>query len=111
MLGIVRPARGTVRYEGSVINDVSTAERVRRGIAPVPEAGACFLATQSTDELVQRYLDEISSERTREEYALLADMVRGRLLPAERAGAAYYDHAGAANGLLGLITVWFGTTF
>ena len=42
VLGIVRPARGTVCYGGSVINGVSTAERVRRGIAPVPEARRLF---------------------------------------------------------------------
>ncbi len=42
VLGIVRPTRGTVRYRGVVINGVSTAERVRRGIAPVPEARRLF---------------------------------------------------------------------
>jgi len=42
VLGIVRPTRGTVRYRGAVINGVSTAERVRRGIAPVPEARRLF---------------------------------------------------------------------
>jgi branched-chain amino acid transport system ATP-binding protein len=42
VLGVVRPARGAVRYHGSIINHVSTAERVRRGIAPVPEARRLF---------------------------------------------------------------------
>ena len=42
VLGIVRPARGTVHYRGTVINTLSTSERVRRGIAPVPEARRLF---------------------------------------------------------------------
>ena len=42
VLGIVRPARGTVRYRGEPINDLPTSERVRRGIAPVPEARRLF---------------------------------------------------------------------
>jgi len=42
VLGIVRPARGTVFYRGEPINTVSTSERVRRGIAPVPEARRLF---------------------------------------------------------------------
>ncbi|HKV43337.1 MAG TPA: ABC transporter ATP-binding protein [bacterium] len=42
VLGIVKPARGTVTYRGEPINTVSTSERVRRGIAPVPEARRLF---------------------------------------------------------------------
>jgi branched-chain amino acid transport system ATP-binding protein len=42
ILGIVRPSAGTVRYRGEAINDLPTAERVRRGIAPVPEARRLF---------------------------------------------------------------------
>ncbi len=42
VLGIVRPRRGTVLYRSAVINDLPTAERVRRGIAPVPEARRLF---------------------------------------------------------------------
>lgn len=42
VLGIVRPARGTVHYRGTVVNGLSTSERVRRGIAPVPEARRLF---------------------------------------------------------------------
>jgi branched-chain amino acid transport system ATP-binding protein len=42
VLGLVRPARGTVLYRGEVINTLSTSERVRRGIAPVPEARRLF---------------------------------------------------------------------
>ena len=42
ILGLVRPHGGTVSYGGEVINTLSTAERVRRGIAPVPEARRLF---------------------------------------------------------------------
>jgi len=42
ILGIVRPARGSVTYQGEVINTLPTAERVKRGIAPVPEARRLF---------------------------------------------------------------------
>jgi branched-chain amino acid transport system ATP-binding protein len=42
VLGLVRPARGTVLYGGQQISRLSTAERVRRGIAPVPEARRLF---------------------------------------------------------------------
>ena len=42
ILGLVRPGHGTIRYAGETINDLSTAERVRRGIAPVPEARRLF---------------------------------------------------------------------
>ena len=38
VLGIVRPKTGNILYEGQSINALPTAERVRRGIAPVPEA-------------------------------------------------------------------------
>src|SRR5215831_2694227 len=42
VLGIVQPARGTVTYRGEDISRLRTAERVRRGIAPVPEARRLF---------------------------------------------------------------------
>jgi branched-chain amino acid transport system ATP-binding protein len=42
ILGLVRPAAGTVFYAGENINKLSTADRVRRGIAPVPEARRLF---------------------------------------------------------------------
>ena len=38
VLGIVRPKSGDIFYDGKPINGLPTAERVRRGIAPVPEA-------------------------------------------------------------------------
>jgi len=42
ILGLVRPAAGAVFYAGENINRLSTADRVRRGIAPVPEARRLF---------------------------------------------------------------------
>jgi branched-chain amino acid transport system ATP-binding protein len=42
IMGIVRPSRGEIVYEGQSLNGVSTAERVRRGIAPVLEARRLF---------------------------------------------------------------------
>jgi branched-chain amino acid transport system ATP-binding protein len=42
ILGIVKPKSGTVTYAGVRINELPTAERVKRGIAPVPEARRLF---------------------------------------------------------------------
>jgi len=42
IMGVVRPARGTVIYEGQPIERMSTADRVKRGIAPVLEARRLF---------------------------------------------------------------------
>jgi amino acid/amide ABC transporter ATP-binding protein 2, HAAT family (TC 3.A.1.4.-) len=42
IMGTVTPTSGTVRFRGEVINRLSTAERVRRGIAPVLEARRLF---------------------------------------------------------------------
>jgi branched-chain amino acid transport system ATP-binding protein len=42
VLGIVRPKSGDILYEGKAINRLPTAERVHRGIAPVPEARRLF---------------------------------------------------------------------
>jgi branched-chain amino acid transport system ATP-binding protein len=42
ILGAVRPTRGTVEFEGRVINDVRTAGRIEMGIAVVPENRRVF---------------------------------------------------------------------
>jgi branched-chain amino acid transport system ATP-binding protein len=42
IMGIVRPARGSVVFDGQPIERLSTAERVKRGIAPVLEARRLF---------------------------------------------------------------------
>jgi branched-chain amino acid transport system ATP-binding protein len=42
IMGVVRPARGRVMFDGEPIERLATAERVRRGIAPVLEARRLF---------------------------------------------------------------------
>jgi branched-chain amino acid transport system ATP-binding protein len=42
IMGVVRPTSGRVMFEGAAIERLSTAERVRRGIAPVLEARRLF---------------------------------------------------------------------
>lgn len=42
ILGIVRPFEGEVFFDGEVVNQVSTAERIRRGIGTVPENRRLF---------------------------------------------------------------------
>lgn len=42
ILGIVKPTSGTVEFEGEVINNVPTAQRIRLGISTVPENRRLF---------------------------------------------------------------------
>jgi branched-chain amino acid transport system ATP-binding protein len=42
IMGVVRPARGTVLFDGEPIERLSTSARVKRGIAPVLEARRLF---------------------------------------------------------------------
>ncbi len=42
IMGVVRPASGSVTFDGQVISNLATSERVRRGIAPVLEARRLF---------------------------------------------------------------------
>jgi len=42
IMGVVRPTSGAVLFDGKPIHLISTAERVRRGIAPVLEARRLF---------------------------------------------------------------------
>ena len=42
IMGVVRPARGSLVFEGQAIERLPTAERVKRGIAPVLEARRLF---------------------------------------------------------------------
>jgi branched-chain amino acid transport system ATP-binding protein len=42
IMGVVRPSRGEILFEDKSLAGVSTAERVRRGIAPVLEARRLF---------------------------------------------------------------------
>jgi branched-chain amino acid transport system ATP-binding protein len=42
VLGLVRPTEGTIHFRGQPIHTLRTAEIVKRGIAPVPEARRVF---------------------------------------------------------------------
>jgi branched-chain amino acid transport system ATP-binding protein len=42
IMGVVRPARGSVMFDGRAIERLATSERVKRGIAPVLEARRLF---------------------------------------------------------------------
>lgn len=42
ILGIVKPTKGKVVFKGKVINDVSTPERIKMGLATVPENRRLF---------------------------------------------------------------------
>lgn len=42
IMGTVKPTQGEVRFRGETINNLSTSDRVRRGIAPVLEARRLF---------------------------------------------------------------------
>ena len=42
IMGVVRPTSGRVLFNGAEIQNISTSERVRRGIAPVLEARRLF---------------------------------------------------------------------
>jgi branched-chain amino acid transport system ATP-binding protein len=42
ILGIVKPTRGKVIFKGRVVNDVSTPERIKMGLATVPENRRLF---------------------------------------------------------------------
>jgi branched-chain amino acid transport system ATP-binding protein len=42
IMGVVRPARGSVIFDGQAIQNLPTADRVKRGIAPVLEARRLF---------------------------------------------------------------------
>lgn len=42
ILGVVKPAKGEVLWEGEVINNLRTAERIKRGVATVPENRRLF---------------------------------------------------------------------
>lgn len=42
VLGLLRPERGTITFDGRSLNGVPTSDRVRMGISPVPEARRLF---------------------------------------------------------------------
>jgi len=70
ILGIVRPKSGAVTYAGKPIDRLPTAERVRRGIAPVPEARRLFprmtvLENLEMGAFTRTDTDEIEADKER----------------------------------------------
>jgi branched-chain amino acid transport system ATP-binding protein len=70
ILGIVRPKSGAVTYAGQGIDRLPTAERVKRGIAPVPEARRLFprmtvLENLEMGAFTRTDTDEIASDKER----------------------------------------------
>ena len=65
ILGIVKPKSGHVIYGGSTINDLPTAERVKRGIAPVPEARRLFPRMTVLENLEMGAFTRVGYDRDR----------------------------------------------
>jgi branched-chain amino acid transport system ATP-binding protein len=70
ILGIVNPTTGIVTYAGEVINNLPTSERVKRGIAPVPEARRLFPRMTVLENL------EMGAFTRKDEAEIAADLQR-----------------------------------
>jgi branched-chain amino acid transport system ATP-binding protein len=80
--GIVRPERGTIRFEGSDITRLPAHEIVRRGIAHVPEGRRVFASATVRDNLLLgAYVekDRGARERRLEEAFVAFPILRARL--------------------------------
>ena len=87
ILGVVRPTTGTVEFDGQVINDVRTAQRIERGLAIVPENRRVFPRMTVRENLeMGAFLrrDRLSVESDLERVLGLFPRLRERL--AQRAG-------------------------
>jgi branched-chain amino acid transport system ATP-binding protein len=87
ILGVVRPTAGTVEFDGQVINDVRTAQRIERGLAIVPENRRVFPRMTVRENLeMGAFLrrDRLSVEADLERVLNLFPRLRERL--AQRAG-------------------------
>jgi branched-chain amino acid transport system ATP-binding protein len=87
ILGVVRPTAGTVEFDGQVINDLRTAQRVERGLAIVPENRRVFPRMTVRENLeIGAFLrrDRLSIEADLERVLGLFPRLRERL--AQRAG-------------------------
>jgi branched-chain amino acid transport system ATP-binding protein len=87
ILGVVRPTTGTVEFDGHVINDVRTAQRIERGLAIVPENRRVFPRMTVRENLeMGAFLrrDRLSVESDLERVLGLFPRLRERL--AQRAG-------------------------
>jgi branched-chain amino acid transport system ATP-binding protein len=70
ILGVVRPTAGTVEFDGNVINDVRTAQRIERGLAIVPENRRVFPRMTVRENL------EMGAFLRRERLGIEADLER-----------------------------------
>ena len=87
ILGVVRPTAGTVEFDGQVINDLRTAQRIERGLAIVPENRRVFPRMTVRENLeMGAFLrrDRLSIEADLERVLGLFPRLRERL--AQRAG-------------------------
>jgi branched-chain amino acid transport system ATP-binding protein len=87
ILGVVRPTTGTVEFDGQVINDVRTAQRIERGLAIVPENRRVFPRMTVRENLeMGAFLrrDRLSVEADLERVLGLFPRLRERLV--QRAG-------------------------
>jgi branched-chain amino acid transport system ATP-binding protein len=87
ILGVVRPTAGTVEFDGQVINDVRSAQRIERGLAIVPENRRVFPRMTVRENLeMGAFLrrDRLSVETDLERVLNLFPRLRERL--AQRAG-------------------------
>lgn len=82
ILGLVKPANGSIDLNGEAIQHYSTSERIARGIAVVPENRRIF-ADMSVDENLQigtpRHMDRVAIQRNRERVFTLFPLLKDRL--------------------------------
>ena len=87
ILGLMRPRRGVVRFDGDDVTALATPQRVRRGIAAVPEARRLFGDMSVRENLLMGAYTRGDRAAVAEDYARVLDLfprVRERLT--QRAG-------------------------
>lgn len=70
ILGLLKPARGTITFNGCSLEGVPTSERVRMGISPVPEARRLFGSLTVRENL------ELGAYTRRDRKAVTEDLER-----------------------------------
>ncbi len=84
ILGLVKPAAGTVTFRGRVVNDMNSSDIIARGLAPVPEARRLFATMSVRENLMMgayatRHRPEKDIQDTYEEVLEIFPRVRERL--------------------------------
>ncbi len=74
ILGVVRPAKGTVEYKGEVINTVSTAKRVEKGIGTVPENRRVFPRMTILENLEMGAFSRTSKEEIKADLEMVLEL-------------------------------------